>query len=99
MNTQQIAETTRRNFGGTIPAQLEAIIEAMVAAKTLGSATQDRLQATCQDLTDGAFGAIRDAIREQRQLDSTSPSSSADARTDRILRTRDSSGKASSRRW
>ena len=98
MNTQQIAETTRRNFGGTIPAQLEAIIEAMVAAKTLGSAAQDRLQATYQDLTDGAFGAIRDAIREQRQLDS-SPSSSADARTDRILRTRDSGGKASSRRW
>ena len=99
MNTQQIAETTRRNFGGTIPAQLEAIIEAMVAAKTLGSVTQERLQTTYQDLTDGAFGAIRNAIREQRQLDSASPTTGADARTDRVLRTRDSDGKASSRRW
>ena len=93
MNT--ILENVTNNFGGTIPTNVNEIITAMEAAKTLGNSTMDKLQAIYPKLSYGLFAAIKNEIQDSRKTYTTT---AADARADRILNIRNSDGKATSRK-
>lgn len=79
-----------------IPANAAEIIEAMLQAKNLGNKTWDRIteQYGCSD---GFFFAVKRTISERRAASCTTSNHQA-AREDRILRIRNSDGKATARR-
>lgn len=95
MNAKQILDTM--DYWGTMPTEPEAVVEAMLAAKNLGNKTLDTLEAQFPGVKIGFLLAAKKAIREERQ--NQHPISAADARVDRILRTRGSEGRATPRRW
>lgn len=99
MNAENILTTVEETFAGTISADAIEIIEKMIAAKSLGYTTFDKLEAEYSDLKEGFFNAAKEAIKEERASLNYTSMSADDARADRILNVRDSSGKAVSRKW
>lgn len=79
-----------------VPASANQIIDAMIAAKTHGNRLFDKLNDEF-GCSAGYFDAVKAAIREYRQSFKTV--SQEDARTDKLLRVRDSSGRATARRF
>lgn len=94
-----ILEQVTSKFGGTIPATAERIIETMAAHKSLGNVTQDQVQRVFPECSDGFFAAVRKELIEQRNANIIKPGSAQVAREDRILKTRNSSGKTVARKW
>lgn len=103
MNSEKITTTVKSNYR-YCPAEetLSAIVEKMVASKTHGWNLFDKLEAEFgKSVTPGLFEAIKTAIKEERFATGyvSNAKTAATAREDRILRTRTSNGKATSRRW
>lgn len=73
------------------------IIQAMWEAKTLGDRTFDRLDAAF-GCSPGLYFAVRAIIKDLQAGQRVNPRAAADARMDRLLRIRDSSGRATPRR-
>lgn len=74
------------------------IIRAMWEAKTLGDRTFDRLDAEF-GCSPGLYFAIKAIIKDLRAGQRVNPRSAAAARADRVLRVRDSNGRATPRRF
>jgi phosphoenolpyruvate carboxylase len=97
----KIIEQVEATFGGRIHEQVEQVVTDMMVRKTLGNRQMDEVQAKFAGLSDGLFLAIKKAISEQRSLDNTTGrvQSSEEARINRILRVRDSNGRAKARKF
>lgn len=76
----------------------DAIIKAMLAAPNLGDRTWDRLEVEF-GCTAGFFFATKAIIRDLRAAQRVVTRSAADVRADRVLRVRDSNGRATPRRF
>ena len=83
-------------FGRT-PDNVDELIEIVTEARTLGNHTHDLLNDA--GASDGFAVHLRKVERERRQLSCYRPASYEDRRIDSILRTRDSDGRATARRW
>ena len=93
-----VEQMVKEQYGGTVPENVGEIVEAMLAEKTLGNKVFDKMEAKF-NCSPGLFFAIKDAIKERREADCTKVRSAADVKADWTLRTRNSDGRAISRKW
>lgn len=85
MEATKILETVNRQFAGTIPAEAEAIVNEMIAAKSCGFKLFERLESEFA-CTYGFFDAVKAAIKEEKSAMYYVPRSAAEARIDRMAR-------------